>query len=107
MSKEIEHPVYKAKMLLETASTILKVIGTSYGESHVQKAAKQVEQALHSLDEIKTKSLKDFKQEMKKIEEEEIDWDHLPVDNSSRKLKVNKFVQSLLNKSSKLFDNSP
>jgi hypothetical protein len=67
MSNEIEYPIYTAKMLLHTASSILKTVGDSYGESFVQDATEQVELALTSLDEIQTDAVALCIQELQNI----------------------------------------
>jgi hypothetical protein len=95
MSNEIEYPIYTAKMLLHTASSILKTVGDSYGESFVQDATEQVELALTSLDEIQTDAVALCIQELQNIDEEEIDWDDLPVADSPNWPKAIKFLQSL------------
>lgn len=95
MSNEIEYPVYTAKMLLHTASNILKIVGNSYGNSLVQDATEQVDLALISLDKIETEAVELFVQELQGIDQEDIDWDNLPVDDSPNWLEAIKFLQSL------------
>jgi hypothetical protein len=95
MSNEIEYPVYTAKMLLHTASTILKVVGNSYGESFVQDATEQVDLALSSLEQIQTDAVTLCIQEINNIDKEDIDWDNLPVDDSPNWLEAIKFLQLL------------
>lgn len=95
MSQEIEYPVYTAKMLLHTASNILRTVGNSYGNHLVQDATDQVDVALNSLDKIKTDAVDLFIEELQNIDSEDIDWDNLPVDNSTSWLDAINFLQSL------------
>jgi hypothetical protein len=95
MSNEIEYPIYTAKKLLHTASSILKTVGDSYGESFVQDATEQIDLALTHLDEIETNAVAFCVQELQNIDKEEIDWDNLPVDDSPKWIEAIKFLQSL------------
>lgn len=99
MSNEIEYPIYTAKKLLHTASSILKTVGDSYGESFVQDAKEKVDLALTSLDEIETNAVDLCIQELQNIDQEEIDWDNLPADDSPNwledLLEAINFLQSL------------
>lgn len=79
----MEYPVYTAKLLLSTASSILQAVGKEYGIDLVSDATENVEDALEILDRINTQGVNNFIQEIQAIDDEDIDWDNLPPDDSS------------------------
>lgn len=79
----MEYPVYTAKLLLSTASNILEAVGNEYGIDLVSDATDNVEDALEILDRINTQGVNSFIEEIQAIDEEDIDWDNLPPDDSS------------------------